>query len=57
MKVTELNREQLVQLKQRLLIENATWTDLDMADEFVPDEAVFHAYKGVDFVEEDFFCD
>lgn len=70
MKVTELNREQLLQLKQRYLTELAdegtfaeildvdydepSYSDLANADEIVPDDVVFRNWEGVYFVEEDF---
>lgn len=70
MKVTELNREQLIQLKQRYLTELAdegtfaeildvdydepSYSDLANADEIVPDDVVFRNWEGVHFVEEDF---
>lgn len=70
MKVTELNREQLIQLKQRYLTELAdegtfaeildvdydepSYSDLANADEIVPDDVVFRNWEGVNFVEEDF---
>lgn len=70
MKVTELNREQLIQLKQRWLIQKAddgeyaevmdvdydepSYGDLANADELVADSTVFEYWEGVEFVEEDF---
>ena len=70
MTVTELNREQLIQLKQRYLTELAdegtfaeildvdydepSYGDLANADEIVPDDVVFRNWEGVNFVEEDF---
>ena len=70
MKVTELNREQLIQLKQRylgILVDEGTfaevldvdydepsYADLANADEIVPDDVVFRHWEGTEFVEEDF---
>ena len=59
MKVTELNREQLTQLKQAYMTQlddydEPSWGDLAMADEMVPDDVVFREWEGTDFVEEDF---
>lgn len=70
MKVTELNREQLVQLKQAYMTQLAdegtfaevfeadygepSWEDLAMVDEMVPDDVIFDKYEGTEFVEEDF---
>lgn len=70
MKVTELNREQLTQLKQQYLwiladegtfaevldvdYDEPSYGDLANADEIVPDDVVFRQWEGTDFVEEDF---
>lgn len=70
MKVTELNREQLTQLKQRYLgiladegtfaevldvdYDEPSYSDLANADEIVPDDVIFDHYEGSNFVEEDF---
>lgn len=59
MKVTELNREQLIQLKLAYMAQLSDydepgWGDLAMADELVPDDVIFDNYKGTDFTEEDF---
>lgn len=57
MDVHELNREQLIQLKQAILCERDTGTsygELAAADELVTDEDVFTRYAGVNFVEDDF---
>lgn len=59
MNVRELNREQLLQLKQRYLCETqdecVSYGELAAADELVTDEQVFKMFDGYDFVEEDFF--
>lgn len=62
MKVTELNREQLHELKERYLLAEAdegnrpwpSWGELIAADELVTDEQVFAAWEGTEFTEEDF---
>ena len=70
--VTDLSREQLVELKQNYLYQlsnegsfakvlNAdynepSYADLANADKIVPDNVVFTYYAGVDFVNDDFFC-
>ena len=56
MKVTELNREQLLILKQRYIMDDhwPSWGELAAADAFVSDEEIFEAYADIDFVEEDF---
>ena len=59
MEVHELNREQLLQLKQRYLCEtqdeSVSYGELATADELVTDEQVFNHFAGIDFVEDDFF--
>lgn len=61
MKVTELNREQLTQLKQRYLTDwyddlgqSPSMGELSDADSLVSDDVVFDYFEGTDFVEEDF---
>lgn len=57
MDVRELNREQLIQLKQNLLCErepNVSYGELAAADELITDAEVFEQYAGTSFVEEDF---
>lgn len=62
MKVTELNREQLIQLKQRYLIDQAenhgriwpSWGELALVDNQVSDETIMKEFEGTEFVEEDF---
>ena len=62
MTVHELNRDQLVELKQNYLTHWAYGNDpLDYnvlmdADELIPDETIFEAYEGTIFTEDDFFC-
>lgn len=56
MKVTELNREQLLQLKQKYMCEkgNPSYGDLANADLIVSDAWIEYYYGGTEFVEEDF---
>jgi len=62
MKVTELNRDQLVCLKQAYLCElpqdwfadEPSYQDLANADSIVSDEEIFSHYAGTEFVPEDF---
>lgn len=72
MDVRDLSREQLVELKGNYLTQLAnegiyasvlnvdydepSYWDLANADEIVPDDVVFTAYEGFDFVPDDFFC-
>lgn len=59
MKVTELSREQLIELKQSYLCDNGyepSWYELATADNLVSDETVFEEYEDVHFVNDDFFC-
>ena len=72
MEVYELNKEQMLELKQRYLTQLAdegsyaeildvdynepSYWDMINADEIVPDDVVFENYAGVCFVRDDFFC-
>lgn len=63
MKVTELNRDQLIELKQTLLTDrnNAQgkgtfYGELAEADSLISDEEVYEGYAGIDFSEGDFAC-
>lgn len=59
MDVRELDRDQLVELKQNHLCEtqgSVSWGELIDADEIVSDEEIYEAYEGTDFVPDDFFC-
>lgn len=64
MDVRQLNRDQLTELKQRMIDEElyekegrgASYGELAAADSLVPDEKVFERYKGTSFVNDDFFC-
>lgn len=59
MRVTDLSREQLIQVKQVYLDEREqrtgiSWTELANADSIVSDEEVYHEYANVEFYEDDF---
>ena len=63
MTVRELNRDQLTELKQRMVDDEINETEGrsasygELADaESIPDEKVFEHYAGTEFVEDDFFC-
>ncbi len=71
MDVRDLNREQLIELKQQYMIQLAdegnfaemfgvdydapSWGDMANADELVPDEVIFEHFEGSDFVDDDFY--
>ena len=62
MTVRELNRDQLTELKQRMVddeineAEGRSASYGELADaESIPDEKVFEKYDGIDFVPGDFF--
>lgn len=57
MKVTNLNREQLTELKQNYYCENndnVSWFELATIDDLVSDEDIFEEYEEVYFTEDDF---
>lgn len=61
--VDELNRAQLVELKERMLCdqlaekgEGASYGELAKADELISDDAVMEAYRHTNFTEDDFDC-
>lgn len=58
MNVHELQRDQLIELKQRYLCEhgNPSWGEMADSDELVADQVIFDEYEGVDFTEDDFSC-
>lgn len=58
MKLQDLNREQIIQLKQRLYCErneNASYGELAEIDNLVSDEELEEEYGDIYFVDEDFF--
>lgn len=59
MSVYELNKNQLIELKQNYLCEvqeNVSYGELCDADDIVSDEEIFQAYSCMDFSSEDFMC-
>ena len=63
MKATELNRDQISELKERIVFERNTkageptyMSDLAEAENCVSDEEVFAEYADTDFTDDDFFC-
>lgn len=58
MTVHELNRDQLIELKQHYLTEkyngNVSYDDLADADELVSDVTIYRVYEGTTFVLDDF---
>ncbi len=59
MTVYDLNRDQLIELKQRYLADAAgrdlSYGELADADSIVTDEEVYNYYAGTEFVVDDFF--
>lgn len=61
MTVYDLNRDQLIELKQRYLMDtsadgNVSYDEMADADELVSDEEIFKASRHLEFVPDDFFC-
>lgn len=59
MRIGELSRNQLIELKQAYLCEmydHVYWEQLARADELVSDEEVIAAYGGITFTSDDFVC-
>lgn len=57
--ITDLNRDQLIELKQAMYTENnedVSWEELANVDELVSDIDVFERYSGVSFTKDDFSC-
>lgn len=58
MKVQELNKVQLEELKQRYYTEkneNVSYGELADIDNLVSDKEIFEEYEGIEFTEDDFF--
>lgn len=58
MKVNELGRTQLIELKERYYIsknENVSYGELANIDNIITDKEIFEQYEGIEFVEDDFF--
>ena len=60
MNVTELSREELMELKSRYytehINENASYGELADIDSLVSDNVIFTVFAGVEFRDDDFFC-
>lgn len=72
MRVTELSREQLIELKGNYMIQlvnegtfaevmnrgydEPDWDDMANADSYVSDNVIFEHYDDIDFSKDDFFC-
>lgn len=59
MRIGDLSRNQLIELKQAYLCEmydHVYWEQLARADELVSDEEVNAAYGGIAFTNDDFVC-
>lgn len=57
--VHSLTRDQLIELKQKMLIDRvdyASWNELLAADYLISDEEVYSEFDGVLFTDDDFFC-
>lgn len=62
MKVRELNRDQLIQLKQHYLTElrikegtRVSFAEIAEADSLVSDETIYKEYSRITFTEDDFY--
>lgn len=62
MTVNELNRDQLIQLKQNLLMERMdangewpSWGEMADADSLISDEDVYDEFSGIEFTKDDFW--
>ncbi len=62
MTIRELNREQLIQVKQYCLTdrrdeagEGISYDELARADEIITDEEIFRLYEDTEFTEADFY--
>lgn len=63
MHVSELNRDQLTELKQSYLMqhneemgEGTSYDELARADSIISDEMIYETYSGINFTEDDFSC-
>ena len=63
MHVSELNKDQLTELKQSYLMqhneevgEGTSYDELARADIIISDEMIYEAYSGINFTEDDFSC-
>jgi hypothetical protein len=63
MTVQELDRDQLIELKQAYITEKndevgegTSWGELADADDIISDKEIFVRYDGYTFTNDDFFC-
>jgi hypothetical protein len=63
MTVQELDRDQLIELKQMYLTEKGeevgdgtSWSEYADADDIISDKEIFERYEGYTFTNDDFFC-
>lgn len=63
MNVHELTRDQITELKQKMLTdrmaehdEEPSYGELADVDEVISDEEVFSEFEGTEFTNDDFFC-
>lgn len=63
MYISELNRDQLTELKQSYLIQHneeigecTSYEELARVDSIISDEMIYEAYSGYNFSEDDFCC-
>ena len=59
MKVDELNRDELTELKRNYYSEknkNVSYGELSIIDDLVTDAEIYKEYEGTEFTREDFFC-
>lgn len=59
MTVRELNRNELIELKQKYYSQkegNVSYREMATVDRLVTDKEIFSAFENVEFTEEDFFC-
>ena len=63
MTVYDLNRDQLIELKQNFITEqydergeSPSWGELADADELITDEEIYRAYESYSFTNDDFSC-
>jgi hypothetical protein len=63
MTVQELDRDQLIELKQMYLTEKNlevgegdSWEEVAAVDDVISDKEIFERYEGYTFTNDDFFC-
>jgi hypothetical protein len=63
MTVYELNRDQLIELKQAYITEKndevgegTSWAEIAAVDDVISDKEIFERYEGYTFTNDDFYC-